>query len=283
MFKILKKNRLNEESVEMWIEAPHIAKKAKPGQFIIFRTHEEGERVPLTVAGTDEETGGVRIIFQTVGRSTMELGEKEEGDSIADFVGPLGKDSDLEPLKDKKVAVVGGGLGAAIGFPIAKHLYAIGADVDLIVGFRNKDVIILEDEMRENSTRLFVTTDDGSNGTKGFATAILEKLIEEGNKYDHAIVIGPMIMMKVTCDLTKKHNIPTTVSMNTIMIDGTGMCGCCRLTVGGETKFACVDGPDFDGHQVDFEEAMARSGIYRDKEKEDKEEHVCNLTGEVRS
>lgn len=282
MFKILYKKRLNAESVEMEIEAPHIARKAKPGQFIIFRVNKDSERVPLTIAGYNPETGGVRILFQTVGRSTMELAEKNEGEYIADFVGPLGVPSDLDPLKGKKVAVIGGGLGAAIAFPLAKYLYSIGSNVDLIVGFRNKDVIILEDEMKAHCTRLFVTTDDGSNGTKGFCTDVLQKLLDEGNEYDHAIVIGPMIMMKVTCALTKKYNIPTTVSMNTIMIDGTGMCGCCRLTVGGETKFACVDGPDFDGHQVDFDEAMKRCTIYREKEQHDKEEHICNLTGEVR-
>lgn len=282
LYKILYKRRLNEESVEMDIEAPHIARKARPGQFIMFKIGENSERVPLTVAGVNEETGGVKIIYQAVGRSTMELSELEEGDYIMDFVGPLGKPSELDQFKGKKIAVAGGGLGAAIAYPIAKYAHSIGADVDMIAGFRNKDIIILEDEMKEHSTRCFITTDDGSNGTKGFVSDILEQQIEAGVEYDHVICIGPMIMMKVTCDLTKKHNIPTTVSMNTIMIDGTGMCGCCRLTVGGETKFACVDGPDFDGHQVDYMEAMARGRVYAEQEQHDKEAHICRVTGEVR-
>lgn len=282
MFKIVSKKRLNKESVELDIEAPLIAKKARPGQFVIFRTTEKGERVPLTIAGADLERGTVKIIFQMVGRSTMELGEMNAGDFIQDFVGPLGKPSELDPLKGKKVAVIGGGLGAAIAYPLAAYLHKIGSDVDMIAGFRNKDIIILEEEMKAASTRLFVTTDDGSNGTKGFVSDILQKLINEGTKYDHVIAIGPVIMMKVTCSLTKKYDIPTTVSMNTIMIDGTGMCGSCRLTVGGETKFACVDGPDFDGHQVDFNEVMSRSRIYNEQERHDKEAHVCRLTGEVR-
>lgn len=288
MYKILKKEQLTPETCQMWIEAPRVAKKAKPGQFIIFRVDDEGERVPLTIAGADPETGGVRIIFQMVGASTMKLGQKEEGDYIKDFVGPLGKASELDHYKGKKVAVCGGGLGAAIAFPQAVALAEAGADVDMIVGFRNKDIIILEDEMRERCGNLFITTDDGSNGVKGFTSDILQKRIDEGVKYDLVIAVGPMMMMKVTCDLTKKYNIPTIVSMNTIMIDGTGMCGCCRLTVGGETKFACVDGPDFDGHQVDFVEAMSRSRIYMEQEQKDKkqeieeEHHKCRLTGEER-
>lgn len=283
MFRILSKERLNKESCQMEIEAPAVARKAKPGQFIIFRINERGERVPLTIAGVDKERGAVRIIFQMVGRSTMELGEMEAGQSIADFVGPLGNPTELEPYVGRKIAVCGGGLGAAIAFPIAKYAHAIGADVDMIVGFRNKDIIILEDEMRQHANRLFVTTDDGSNGTRGFVSDILQARIEEGTHYDHVFVIGPMIMMKVTCDLTAKYNIPTTVSMNTIMVDGTGMCGCCRLTVDGRTKFACVDGPDFDGHKVDFVEAMKRGRTYRPQEQQDKETHICRLTGEVRA
>lgn len=282
MYKILHKRRLNQESVMMDIEAPYIAKKARPGQFIIFRTYADSERVPLTIAGSNQEEGSVRIIFQQVGRSTMELGEMKEGDMIQDFVGPLGKPSELDQFKGKKIAVVGGGLGAAIAYPLARYAHEIGADVDMIAGFRNKDIIILEDEMRAGSNRLFITTDDGSNGTKGFVSDILQQLIDEGTHYDHVIAVGPIIMMKVTCAVTEKAKIPTTVSMNTIMIDGTGMCGCCRLTVGGEVKFACVDGPDFDGHLVDFDEAMARGRIYRDKEARDKEAHLCRLTGEVR-
>lgn len=282
MFKIVKKHRLNHESVEMDIEAPFIANKAKPGQFIIFRVDEEGERVPLTVAGTDPEKGTVKIIFQQVGASTLALGDKEEGDFIQDFVGPLGQPSELEQFKGKKIAVVGGGLGAAIAYPIAKAAHALGADVDMIAGFRNKDIIILEDAMRANSNRLFVTTDDGSNGVKGFVSDILEQQIKAGTHYDHVIAIGPIIMMKVCVDVTRKHNIPTTVSMCTLMVDGTGMCGCCRLTVGGETKFACVDGPDFDGFKVDFDEAMSRGRMYREQETQARERHICNLTGEAR-
>lgn len=266
----------------MEIEAPYIAKKAKPGQFIIFCIDPMGERIPLTVAGTDSERGVVQIIFQMVGRTTMRLGEMEAGDYLQDFVGPLGKPSELDQFKGKKIAVIGGGLGAAIAYPIAKYAHQIGADVDMIAGFRNKDIIILEDEMRQNSTRLFITTDDGSNGTKGFCSDILQELIDQGTQYEHCICIGPMIMMKVTCALTKKYHIPTTVSMNTIMVDGTGMCGSCRLTVGGETKFACVDGPDFDGHLVDFDEAMSRSRFYQAQEAHDREAHLCRLTGEVR-
>lgn len=283
MYKIINKRRLSEETIELDIHAPLIAKKAKPGQFIMFRTTADGERVPLTIAGSDTDKGTVKIIFQMVGRSTIELGAMNVGDSLADFVGPLGKASELDPLKDKKVAVIGGGLGAAIAYPLAAYLHKIGADVDIIAGFRNKDIIILEEEMKAASTRLYITTDDGSNGTKGFVTDVLQKQIDEGTKYDHVFAVGPMIMMKMTSLLTKKYDIPTTVSMNTIMIDGTGMCGGCRLTVGGEIKFACVDGPEFDGHLVDFDEAMSRSVIYQEQEKADKDAtHVCKLTGEVR-
>lgn len=282
MYKIVSKKRLNQETVELDIKAPLVAKKAKPGQFIMFRTTKDGERVPLTIAGSDLENGTVKIIFQMVGRSTMELGAMNEGDCLEDFVGPLGKPSELDPLKGKKIAVIGGGLGAAIAYPLAAYLHKIGADVDMIAGFRNKDIIILEEEMKAASNRLYVTTDDGSNGTKGFVSDVLQRLIDEGTQYDHVFTVGPLIMMKVTSDLTKKYDIPTTVSMNTIMIDGTGMCGGCRLTVGGEIKFACVDGPEFDGHQVDFSEAMSRSRIYSGQEKHDKEAHACSLTGEVR-
>lgn len=282
MYEIVTKKRLNKETVELDIQAPLVAKKAKPGQFIMFRTTKDGERVPLTIAGSDPDKGTVKIIFQMVGSSTMELGAMNEGDCLEDFVGPLGKPSELDPLKRKKVAVVGGGLGAAIAYPLAAYLHKIGADVDMIAGFRNKDIIILEEEMKAASNRLYVTTDDGSNGTKGFVSDVMQQLIDEGTQYDHVFAVGPLIMMKVTCDLTKKYDIPTTVSMNTIMIDGTGMCGGCRLTVGNEIKFACVDGPEFDGHQVDFSEAMSRSRIYNEQEKHAKEAHVCSLTGEVR-
>lgn len=282
MYKILKKKLLNKETCEMWVEAPRIAKKQSPGQFIIFRADEKGERVPLTIAGSDLKTGAVRIIFQMIGASTMKLGALNEGDYIRDFAGPLGRASDLESYRGKKVAVCGGGLGAAIAFPQAVGLTKIGADVDFILGFRNKDLIILEDEMRESCGNLFITTDDGSNGIKGFTSDVLEERILAGIKYDLVIAVGPMMMMKVTCDLTEKYDIPTIVSMNTIMVDGTGMCGGCRLTVDGKTKFACVDGPDFDGHKVDFIEAIRRSRTYFEEEKSAKERHICNLTGEVR-
>lgn len=275
MYKILKKKTLSEQVKLMVIDAPFIAKKAEPGQFIILRTTENGERIPLTIAEYDRENGTITIIFQTIGKTTIELGEMNEGDCLHDFVGPLGVASHLEGLK--KVAVVGGGLGCAIAYPQAKKLHEMGAHVDLIAGFKNKDLIILEDEMRAASTNLYIGTDDGSNGNKALVTEILKKLIDEGNEYDCVIAIGPMIMMKFVCLTTKPYGIKTIVSMNSTMIDGTGMCGGCRLTVGGETKFACVDGPDFDGHLVDFDEAMRRSAMYKEQEQEAKEKHNCNL------
>lgn len=261
----------------MEIEAPLIAKKAEPGQFIIFRIHEDGERVPLTIADYNRETGTVTIIFQEVGKSTKLLGSMNEGDFLLDFVGPLGVASHFEGLK--KVAVIGGGLGTAIAYPQAKKLHHMGAEVDVIVGFRNKDLIILEQRMQEVSNRLFVATDDGSNGTKGFVTDILKKLIEEGNRYDMVIAIGPLIMMKMVSNLTKAYGIKTVVSMNPVMVDGTGMCGGCRVTVGGQIKFACVDGPDFDGHEVDFDEAMRRQMMYKSEEKHALSDHECKLEG----
>ena len=274
MFTIVKKERLNPTVTRMVIEAPFVARKAEPGQFIIFRTHEDSERVPLTIADTDREAGTVTIIYQIVGGSTMELDAMQEGEAICDFVGPLGMATHTEGLR--KVAVVGGGVGCAIAYPVTKKLHEQGATVHAVVGFRNKDLVILEDEFRAASDRLVMMTDDGSCGEKGLVTAALEKLIQEGNAYDEVIAIGPLVMMKFVCAVTKKYNIKTVVSMNPIMIDGTGMCGGCRLTVGGETKFACVDGPDFDGHLVDFDEAMKRGTMYREFEQHAREAS-CNL------
>lgn len=274
MYKIVNKRVLNPTVVLMDIEAPFIAKKAEPGQFIILRVDAEGERIPLTIADYDREKGTVTIIFQIVGKTTKALSGLEEGDCLHDFVGPLGVASHVDGLK--KVAVIGGGVGSAIAYPIAKKLHNLGADVDVVVGFRNKDLVILEDEFKAASSRLFMMTDDGSYGEKGLVTNALENLIKEGNEYDEVIAIGPLVMMKFVCELTKKYNIKTVVSMNPIMIDGTGMCGGCRLTVGGKVKFACVDGPDFDGHEVDFDEAISRSSMYKDFERQ-AYEHQCNL------
>jgi ferredoxin--NADP+ reductase len=274
MFKIVKKRVLNPTVTLMEIDAPAIAKKAEPGQFIILRVDDEGERIPLTVADFDREKGTVTIIFQIVGATTEKLNHKEEGEYIQDFVGPLGVASHTDGLK--KVAVIGGGVGCAIAYPIAKKLHNLGCEVHSVVGFRNKDLVILEDEFKAVSDKLCMMTDDGSHGTKGLVTNALEQLIEEGNQYDEVIAIGPLIMMKFVCKTTEKYGIKTVVSMNPIMIDGTGMCGGCRLTVGGETKFACVDGPDFDGHQVDFDEAMERSTMYKPFERKQHED-VCNL------
>lgn len=274
MFKIVKKKVLNPTITLMEIDAPAIAKKAEPGQFIILRVDDEGERIPLTVADFDRDKGTVTIIFQIVGATTEKLNHKEEGEYIQDFVGPLGVASHTDGLK--KVAVVGGGVGCAIAYPIAKKLHNLGCEVHSVVGFRNKDLVILEDEFKAVSDKLCMMTDDGSHGTKGLVTNALEQLIQEGNQYDEVIAIGPLIMMKFVCLTTKKYDIKTVVSMNPIMIDGTGMCGGCRLTVGGETKFACVDGPDFDGHLVDFDEAMERSSMYKEFERKQHEE-TCNL------
>ncbi|MDD2374687.1 MAG: sulfide/dihydroorotate dehydrogenase-like FAD/NAD-binding protein [Eubacteriales bacterium] len=279
MYKIVKKIDLNPSVSLMEIHAPEIARKAKPGQFIILRVDDDGERVPLTIASYDEQEGTVTIVFQIVGKTTRQLSEMKSGDYLLDFVGPLGKATELDGYK--KVAVIGGGLGSAIAWPQARQLHRDGAEVDMICGFRNKDLIILEQEMKASCTRLFVTTDDGSNGNQGFVTDVLKKLIEDGNKYDLVIAIGPLIMMKFVSKLTLEYGIKTIVSMNPVMVDGTGMCGGCRVTVGGETKFACVDGPDFDGHQVDFDEAMRRQQFYKEDEKKSLERHVCRLTGEV--
>ena len=274
MYRIVEKEALNPTVTRMVIEAPLVARKAQPGQFIIFRASEDGERVPLTIADYDREKGTVTIIFQIVGGATMELNALEAGDSLTDFVGPLGKPSDLEGLK--KVAVVGGGVGCAIAYPTAKRLHELGAEVHAVAGFRGRDLVILEKEFSAVSDRLVMMTDDGSYGEKGLVTNALERLIQEGNRYDEVIAIGPLVMMKFVCKVTEKYGVKTTVSMNPIMIDGTGMCGGCRLTVGGQTKFACVDGPDFDGHQVDFDEAMQRGGMYRDFEVHAREA-ACNL------
>jgi ferredoxin--NADP+ reductase len=274
MYKIVKKSVLNPTVTLMEIEAPRIAKKAQPGQFIILRVDGEGERIPLTIADYNEKAGTVTIIFQIVGATTEKLNHKNEGEYISDFTGPLGKPSEIEGLK--KVAVIGGGVGCAIAYPIAKRLHANGAKVHSIVGFRCKDLVILENEFKAASDKYVLMSDDGTAGEKGLVTDALKKLIESGEKYDEVIAIGPLIMMKFVCKLTKEYGIKTTVSMNPIMIDGTGMCGGCRLTVGGETKFACVDGPDFDGHLVDFDEAMARGAVYKPFERA-AHEKVCNL------
>jgi ferredoxin--NADP+ reductase len=277
MFKITKKEVLNPTVVLMDIEAPFIAKKAEPGQFIILRISETGERIPLTIADYDREKGTVTIIYQLVGKTTRALAEMNEGDYLLDFVGPLGTASHLEGYK--KVAVIGGGLGTAIAYPQAKKLHAMRSEVHVITGFRNKELIILEEDMKKVSDKLVVATDDGSNGNKGFVTNVLKQLIDDGNNYDLVIAIGPLVMMRAVSNLTREYGIKTLISMNPIMIDGTGMCGGCRLTVGGKTKFACVDGPDFDGHEVDFDEAMRRQGMYKRQENESNEIHACRLRG----
>ena len=282
MFPIVKKRVLNETVTLMEIQAPLVARKAQPGQFIIFRIDEEGERVPLTIADYDREKGTVTIIFQKVGYTTEKLDTLQEGDALLDFVGPLGEPSHTEGVR--RAAVIGGGLGVAIAYPQAKALHQAGAQVDLIVGFRNQGLIILQEELTAACDDLTIMTDDGSNGYKGFVTQALAEKLQAGTQYDMVVAIGPMPMMKAVCDLTRPYGIKTIVSMNPIMIDGTGMCGGCRITVGGETKFACVDGPDFDGHQVDWNEAMARSRMYRAEEAQAREKgHVCRLTGGVRS
>ena len=269
MYKIVKRQQLNDTVVRLDVQAPFIAKKAKAGQFIIFRIDEHGERIPLTIADTDAEKGTVSIIFQIVGQSTMLLSQLQEGDAILDFVGPLGAETEFGDAK--KVCVIGGGVGNDIAYPSAKALFNMGADVDVIAGFRSKDIVILEDEFKAVCNRLFITTDDGTYGEKGFVTNKLQELIDAGNNYDLVIAIGPIPMMKFVSKVTEPYNIKTLVSLNPIMIDGTGMCGGCRVTVGGEIKFACVDGPDFDGHKVDYDELMQRNSTYREFEAHDKE------------
>jgi len=276
MYQIVKKRELNSMVTLLEVDAPYIAKKALAGQFIIFRVDEFGERIPLTIADYDREKGTVTIIFQKVGKSTNLLSQLNVGDSIYDFIGPLGVATHLENVK--KVCVVGGGVGCAIAYPQAKALHNSGAQVDIIAGFRNKDIVILEDEMKAVSDRLFITTDDGSYGEKGFVTDKLKSLIEQGNNYDLVIAIGPIPMMKFVSLTTKPYDIKTIVSLNPIMIDGTGMCGGCRVTVDGKIKFACVDGPDFDGHKVDFDELMRRNTFYKNQEAEERE-HTCRLLG----
>ena len=275
MYKIVRKKDLNSAVCLLEIEAPFVAKKAKAGQFIIFRIDEMGERVPLTIAGYDREKGTVTIIFQKVGFSTIALGNMNEGDYIQDFVGPLGKPSEVEG--HKKVCVVGGGVGCAIALPTAQAFKEAGAEVDVIVGFRSKDIVILEDEFRAASDNMYLMTDDGSYGEHGFVTVKLQQLLEAGNQYDCVLAIGPIPMMKFVSKTTEPFGVKTMVSLNPIMIDGTGMCGGCRVTVGGETKFACVDGPEFDGHQVDYAELMSRNATYREREAEVTETHTCRM------
>ena len=275
MYKIVRKKDLNSAVCLLEIEAPFVAKKAKAGQFIIFRIDEMGERIPLTIAGYDREKGTVTIIFQKVGFSTIALGNLNEGDYIQDFVGPLGKPSEVEG--HKKVCVVGGGVGCAIALPSAQAFKEAGAEVDVIVGFRSKDIVILEDEFRAASDNMYLMTDDGSYGEHGFVTVKLQQLLEAGNKYDLVLAIGPIPMMKFVSKTTEPFGVKTMVSLNPIMIDGTGMCGGCRVTVGGETKFACVDGPEFDGHLVDFAELMSRNSTYRGREAEVSEKHACRM------
>ena len=274
MYKIVKKKTLNPYVTLLEIDAPLIARKAEPGQFIILRVDEDGERIPLTVAGYDRENGWVRIIFQIVGATTNKLNQLNEGDYIQDFVGPLGTPTHIDGLK--KVCVVGGGVGCAIALPVAEKLHEMGCEVHSITGFRSKDLVILEDEFKACSNKYIAMTDDGSYGRQGVVTTPLEELIQSGENYDMVIAIGPLVMMKFVVKTTKPHNVPTTVSMNPIMIDGTGMCGGCRLTVGGETKFACVDGPDFDGFLVDFDEAIKRIAMYKNIERHTYEDS-CNL------
>jgi ferredoxin--NADP+ reductase len=273
MYKIIRKRYLNpaKNTLEMIVDAPLVAKKCLAGQFIIFRTDEFGERIPLTIADYDRERGTVTVMFQPIGRSTAKLAALNEGEYILDFAGPLGKPSETKGFR--KVAVVGGGVGCAIAYPIAKAIHETGAEVDIIAGFRNKEIVMLEDEMRAASTNLYVTTDDGSYGEKGFTTTKLKSLIDAGNAYDEVIAIGPAMMMKFVCEVTKPYDIKTVVSLNPIMIDGTGMCGGCRVTVGGKTRFACVDGPEFDGHEVDWDELIKRNAFYKE------EEHACRMTG----
>lgn len=274
-YKILRKEVLNPQIFLMEVAAPLIAKKAEPGQFIILRIDEYGERVPFTIADFDREKGTVTIIVQAVGKTTKDLSRMEAGEEILDFAGPLGVPTHLESLK--KVAVIGGGLGTAIAYPQAKKLHSLGAEVHGIIGFRDQDFIILEKELQAVSDKLIVTTDDGSNGTKGFVTERLQELIDAGEQYDAVIAIGPLMMMRAVCDVTKPHNIKTIVSMNPVMIDGTGMCGGCRVIVDGKTKFACVDGPDFDGHLIDWQAALSRQTMFKTQEKTACESGHCRI------
>ena len=279
MYKIVKKRVLNPTMTWLTIEAPLVARKAKPGQFIIFRIDEFGERIPLTMAGHDEKAGTVDIIFAAVGKSTMLLNQMEEGDCLLDVVGPLGRPTEMEGLK--KVCVVGGGTGNALAYPLATGMQATGIKVDMISGYKSEKEVILVDEFKAGVERLFVTTDDGSYGEKGFTTNKLEQLIAEGNQYDEIVVVGPPIMMKFVCEIAKKNGIKSVASLATYMVDGTGMCGGCRATIGGEDKFVCVDGPEFDGALIDWDELINRSRMFAEQEAEDRA-HVCRLTGGVR-
>jgi ferredoxin--NADP+ reductase len=277
MYKILRKEKLNDMDTLMEIEAPYVAKKAEPGQFIILRVDEAGERIPLTIADYDRDRGSITIIYHIVGATTMKLDSLNEGEYILDFVGPLGNATETDNMK--KVAVIGGGVGCAIAYPLAKKLHSIGATVHSIVGFRNKDAIILQDSFEKVSDKMYITTEDGSVGRKGFVTDVLKELLESGEEYDAVIAIGPIIMMKFVSNVTRPYGIKTVVSMNPIMIDGTGMCGGCRLTVDGKIKFACVDGPDFDGHLVDFDTAIMRQQNFKKREQLSMENHKCRLGG----
>ena len=274
-YKILEKRDLNPQVFLMEIEAPLVARKAEPGQFIILRYDDHGERVPFTIADFDRDKGSVTIIVQIVGKTTQDLSKLKTGDEILDFAGPLGTPTNLE--NKKKVCVIGGGLGTAIAYPQAKKLYNLNTEVTVIAGFKNTDFIILEDELKRVSNKLIITTDDGSNGLKGFVTDRLKEELDKGEKFDEVIAIGPLMMMRAVCNLTKEYNVPTTVSMNPIMIDGTGMCGGCRVIVGGETKFACVDGPDFDGHQIDWDAIINRSKMFRDFEQKSCSDGKCRV------
>lgn len=278
MFEIKNKRALNENVMLMEVYAPFIAKKAQAGQFIIFRVDEIGERVPLTIADYDREKGTITIIFQTIGRSTSRLAMLEVGEFILDFVGPLGNASHFENVK--RACIIGGGVGCAIAYPQAKMLHEMGVQVTIIAGFRNKDIVILEDEMKAVSSDLIITTDDGSYGKKGFVTNALQELIDSGNKFDVVVAIGPVPMMKFLCEVTRPYGIKTIVSLNPIMIDGTGMCGGCRVSIGGEIKFACVHGPDFDGHIVDFDELIRRNGFYKNEEKRCSDCNILKQGGE---
>ncbi len=274
MYKILRKESLNPTVTLMEIDAPFVARKAEPGQFIILRTDENGERIPLTVADFDREKGSVTVIFQVVGATTEKLNRMKVGDALTDFAGPLGKPTETDGLS--RVAVVGGGVGAAIAYPVAKKLVQKGCHVDAIIGFRSKELVILEKEFKKASSRFFLMSDDGTAGEKGLVTDALRRLLDSGETYDEVITIGPLVMMKFVSKLTREYGVHTVASMNPIMIDGTGMCGGCRLTVGGKTRFACVDGPEFDAHEIDFDEAIARSSMYREFERH-RHTEACNL------
>ena len=279
MYKIVSKRKLNDTMTWLVIEAPLVARKARPGQFIILRTDEYGERIPLTMAGHDSEKGTIDIIYAAVGRTTMLLDQFEEGDALADVVGPLGKPTHMEGLK--KVAVVGGGTGNALAYPLATGMHKEGIEVDMIAGFKNKDMVILEDEFRAGTDNFYITTDDGSYGEKGFTTDKLKELIEAGNQYDEIVAVGPPVMMKFVCNIAASYGIPSVASLTAYMVDGTGMCGGCRAIIGGENKFVCVDGPEFDGSLVDWDELIKRNSFYKEQEKEDAA-HICRLTGGVR-